>query len=389
MNREAQFSFYMPVDIRFGEGRIAEIGSLSAGFGRRVMLATTPWPQAQRPMFERVIRSLEEAGLRVTLFDEVSPNPTVEQLERAVQIARREGIDVLLGVGGGSAMDAAKAIAVGVTNEGPLWDYSVSMGKAIAAKPLPIVLVPTTAGTGAHITQGAVVTNTALKHKSAIIGRALFPSACIVDPELTLTLPHAIRACTGFDAFSHAFESFIHRGGSFAVDSLAMLAMRLIVQNLERALADPTDRDAICSLSYADTLSGICNANAGTTLPHSMGQAISGMFPRVAHGEALAAVYPAVLRRTWEAAPKKFAAVAALFDPKWGAAPEREAACALPGEIEGFLKRTGLTMTLSAFGVRPEDAGELAKSAQRYSDTGAHPLVLDAEQIRELYLACF
>ena len=382
------FNFYMPVDIHFGKGRIAELGALTAKYGSRAMLITTPWIEAQRPLFEAAIASMTKAGVTVTVLDQVCPNPTVDMADKGAALARDNQVDAVVGIGGGRSLDAAKAIAVGASHPGSVWDYVVSAPKRPTAATLPVITVPTTAGTGAHITQGAVITNTALEHKSAIVDRNLFPKACIVDPDLTATLPKRAWAATGFDSFTHAFESFIHNSFIMPIGPVALKAMQLIIENLPKVLADATDEEARTNMSYADTLSGISNANVGTTLPHAMGQAVSGHFPQIAHGEALALIYRAVLEYTCESCEEKFAKVACLFNPELAVLSTGEAARALPEEISRFLGKIGLNPTCRTLGI-PEAALEsLAASAMSYSDTYAHPRVPAQEEVLALYRQC-
>lgn len=382
------FNFYMPVDIRFGKGRIAQLGELAASFGKRAMLVTTPWIEAQRPLFEAAIASMNQAGLAVTVFDAVCPNPTVDMLDRGAALARENNVDVVVGIGGGSSLDSAKAIAVGATHPGSVWDYVVSASKRPTAATLPVITVPTTSGTGAHITQGAVITNTELEHKSAIVDRNLFPKACIVDPDLTATLPKRAWAATGFDSFTHAFESFIHNGFIMPIGPVALKAMGLIIENLPRVLENVNDEEARVNMAYADTLSGISNANVGTTLPHAMGQAVSGHFPQIAHGEGLALVYRAILAYTCQSCESKFAQVARLFNPELNALCDGEAAQALPGEMGRFLKKIGLTPTCRSLGIPEEALEKLAESAMHYSDTYAHPRVPTQQEVLALYRQC-
>jgi alcohol dehydrogenase class IV len=161
----------------------------------------------------------------------------------------------------------------------------------------------------APCTQVAVVTNRDEKNKSALYHPLLYPRASLVDPELMLTLPPKVTAATGFDVFAHAFESYIHPGGSPYTDMMALEALRLVARHLPIAVKNGKDLDAREGMAWADTLAGLCIANAGVTLPHGIGMAIGGLYPHVAHGEALAVVYPAILDYTYRGAPEKFAAV--------------------------------------------------------------------------------
>ena len=229
-------------------------------------------------------------------------------------MAREHGADVLLGLGGGSSMDTAKAIAVEATHPGTSWDYLFFRDSQPTEKTLPVVTATTTSGTGSQVTQVAVVTNPEEEYKSALYNPILYPKVSIVDPELMLTVPRDVTASTGFDVFAHAFESYITPNGSPMTDLTALEAIRLWPTTFLSAVKNGADLDARTAMAWADTLAGLSIANAGVTLPHGIGMAVGGNYPHVKHGEALAVVYPAILQYTYRTVPEKFARVGSLFD---------------------------------------------------------------------------
>jgi len=387
MQTNMDFGFYMPVNILFGEGRIGEIGRLVAVYGKRALLVATPWADAQSAYIHRIISLMEREGISVAVYDKVCPNPTVAAVDEGAAFAREHRADVVVGVGGGSSLDASKAIAVGATHPGSIWDYSFTAPKQPDNRALPTVAVGTTAGTGAHITHGAVITHTPTFHKSAIVGKPVIPKACIVDPELTYTMPAHLSAITGFDAFTHAFECFIHKSNNRLVDGLALEAVRIIVENLPRTVENGEDAHARRMMAYADTLAGICNANVGTTLPHAMGSAIGGRFPHVAHGEALAAVYPGILDFSWQCCAARFAQVARIYDGSLADAPDDEAAQSLGCLVRLFLDRIGLCAPLPPLCVGERELDALTEAAMWYPDAYANPAVPTPEQVRAMYQA--
>ena len=178
--------------------------------------------------------------------------------------------DVVVGLGGGSSMDTAKAIAVEATHEGTCWDYLFDKAEP-TDKTLPVIAVTTTSGTGSHVTQVAVATNTQLRTKSYLCHPLLFPKIAIVDPELVLTAPRQVTAMTGWDAFTHAFEAYVHKNCSPYVALMAREAIGLVAANLPPLLEDLSNLERRTALAWADTLAGLCIANAGVTLPHSVG----------------------------------------------------------------------------------------------------------------------
>jgi len=303
-----EFRFHSPTEIRFGLGTLAELGHMAKRYGSTALLVSGPGREYGQTL-ESARDSLQRAGVEVIRYNQVVPNPTVDVVDRGARIAHKNRCQVVVAVGGGSAIDTGKGIAVAATHPGSVWDYMFFQDREPTEDTLPIVAVPTTSGTGSHTTLYAVITNTEHKVKSGIGNPNIFPRCAIVDPTLMISLPARLTACTGFDAFSHAFESYVNVSATPMTDILAMEAIRLIAKHLPAAIEDGEDIEARTNLAWADTLAGVCISNAGTTLPHAMGQPISGHFPQVSHGESLAAIYPAFLRYTCGAAPEKFIAV--------------------------------------------------------------------------------
>jgi alcohol dehydrogenase class IV len=378
------FNYYQPTEVRFGAGRSAEVGAAVARLGRRCLLVTVPEFPGLAPLIGRVKAALASAGVALAHFDRVIPNPTTEVISAGAIIARDFEADVVLGVGGGSSLDAAKAVAVEARHDGTCWDYLFFRDRQPSERTLPVVAVTTTSGTGSHVTQVAVVTHPGERTKSALYHPRLFPKISFVDPELMLTVPAPVTAATGFDVFAHAFESYINPGGSAYTDLLATEALRLVAKALPAAVRDGADLGARSSMAWADTLAGLAIANAGVTLPHGIGMAMGGLYPHVAHGEALASVYPAILRYSWAAAPNKFAAVARLFDGSRAGLEEAEAAEALELVVMAFLREIGLRIGLEDLKIPEAELEALARASLVLPDYKNHPRLADQEDIRSI-----
>jgi alcohol dehydrogenase class IV len=285
-------------------------------------------------------------------------------------------------------MDTAKAIAVEATHEGSSWDYLFYKEPPTEAT-LPVIALSTTSGTGSQVTQVAVITNPAARDKSAIYHPNVFPKVSIVDPELMLSVPSEVTACTGFDVFCHAFESTIHPNCNPVVEGFAWEAIRRVMADLPRVLADGSDLDARESMAWADTLAGYSIASAGVTLPHGMGMAIGGMYPHVAHGLSLAIVYPAFARFTWDHAIPQFSRVARLLDPSRAAATDQLAASRAPELIEGFLTRIGLRVGLADVHVPEDELPALARQCMVLPDYKGNPRVATAAEMESLVVESF
>ena len=379
------FTYHQPTKIIFGNGSSRGIGQLVKTYGQTVLLVTTG---ASEPglssLYVRIKEDLQKAGLKVAHFDGVIPNPTIGVVSEGAAMARDVGADVIIGLGGGSSMDAAKAISVEATHEGSCWDYLFYKEQPQAEKLIPVIAVPTTAGTGSHVTQVAVVTHTDNKDKSALYNPLLFPGLAIVDPELTLTLPRFVTATTGFDVFCHAFESILHPACGAYVEMMGWEAISLVVENLRELLLEPGNLDRRQKMAWADTMAGLCIANAGVTLPHGIGMAIGGLYPHVAHGEALALVYPAFAEFTWSSAVKPFARVARMLNHDLLEVSEEKAAGESALEIRKFLKAINLDSNLADKGIPENEIELLASQSMVLPDYKSNPRVATLDEMVSL-----
>lgn len=381
------YTIHLPCKVYMGVGQVERSGQIVAEYGKRALLVTTKWDDVQGPCFSHVKKLLEDAGVTVTVYDGITSNPNTYSINAASEMAKDAGCDVIVGLGGGSSIDAAKAIAVGTTHEGVAWDYVYTNGKPVVPeKVLPIVAITTVTGTGAHVTPFAVFSNEDLKIKSTIIHDTMFARAAVVDPALTVTLPRFVTATTGFDAFSHLFESYTNKNANPFIDSLCIEAMSIIISNLETVLDDPKNLELRDKMCYAETLGGVAIANSGTTLPHAMGQPISGKCPYVSHGQSLTLVYPEFIRFSYKKCTDKFAAVARMMDPSLSSADDFEAAEALNGLIVGWQKRLGIFTSLEELKVPFEHIETLVRDTMNCGDTYAGPAVPTADEVRQMYL---
>ncbi len=382
------FTYYSPTEILFGCGRIQEIAAVAARFGTRAMIVTESMQGPLAPVFTRVKELLEQGGLEVAQFDGVIPNPTTDVVTAGANIAKEFGAQVMIGIGGGSSMDTAKAIAVEATHPGTAFDYNCHTDGP-TDKTLPIIAVSTTAGTGSQATQCAVITKTADKDKSAIWHKNIFPKVAIVDPELTATMPRSVTAQTGFDAFCHNFEAYLSVNTSPVVEALALQAIAIVKEYLPRALADGKDMEARAQMCVADTLGGFTNSNAGVTLPHGLGMQVGGHCPHVTHGQALAIIYPEFTRYTYPAAVQKFATVGRIFNPALQELPDEEAAARCCDALDDFLKQIGLWIGFKDLGVTKEDIRQIADCGQVLGDYLNNPRVASIEEMYEILMKCY
>ncbi|MBB3186211.1 iron-containing alcohol dehydrogenase [Microbacter margulisiae] len=385
------FNFHQTTEIKFGIGRVQELGQIVAQYGTKVLLVTTPAAvPALAQQYKKVIQILEASEILVAHFDGVIPNPTVETISKGAKMAREFGAEVIIGLGGGSSMDSAKAISVEATHPGTSWDYLFyKTPQPDAKKLLPVIAISTTSGTGSQVTQVAVVTNPEVRDKSALYNNILYPQVTIIDPELMISVPKFVTATTGFDVLCHAFESTINPGTGAYVNLLAWEAISLVVENLSALLVNLDDINCRENMAWADTLGGLCIANAGVTLPHGMGMAIGGMYPNVAHGESLAIVYPAFIKFTWKWAVPQFSKLARILNPELKKITDEQAAEKSVEEMDKFLKKIGLWISLKDKGMPENEINLLARQCMVLPDYKGNPRVATEDEMIELVKQSF
>lgn len=372
------FNYFAPTEIVFGCGVLKEAGAQTARFGKKAIIVTDNRLPGFGDGFKRLCESLEAAGVSYVHFDGVIPNPTTDVVTAGANMAKEFGAEVAIGMGGGSSMDTAKAIAVEATHEGSAWNY-LHYTAGPTEKTLPIIAISTTAGTGSQTTPCAVITNTEKLDKSAIWHKNIFPRVAIVDPELTATMPASVTAQTGFDAFCHNFEAYLSVNTNPLVEAMAIDAIERIAVNLPKVLEDGRDMEARSEMAWADTLGGLTNASAGVTLPHGLGMQVGGHCPHVTHGQALAAIYPAFTRYTYESAKEKFDKVGAIFDPSVDACTA----------IDNFLKKINLFIDFKSLNVTKEDLRAIADCGQVLGDYKNNPKVATIEEMYDILLDCY
>ena len=353
------FDYCQPTRIHFGTGRLKELGTICSRYGKRCLLVTTPDAPLQ-PLYDRVKEILSEQGIKVLHFDQVTPNPSVEMVEQGFELLKANGADFVLGVGGGSSIDTAKTLAFTYGKEQIDWDELFERFSSpfvnyenYSETVLPLITVPTTSGTGSQVTQAAVITRG--KDKITFYHPQNFSRECILDPELMLTLPNRITASTGFDAFTHAFESYINPRASRYSEMDSLEAMKLVVENLPKVLKEPKNIEYRSNMSMADTLAGRALANSGAQAPHPLSEIIGGI-THLPHGEALAVVFPAFVRFSTEANREKYGRVAKLF------CPQAESADELYDLLAAFLKEIGLYRKLKEMGISEQEFEEVLAS---------------------------
>lgn len=381
-----EFEFFNPTKVIFGRNALEKLGGIAKEYGKRCLIVTRPMSSRFAGTIRRIDGILKSAGIETCIFDGVVPNPTVESIDAGSRLGRTFKPDFVLGVGGGSAMDTAKCVAVGITHEGSIWDYCFFQKKQPTERTLPFLLVTTTSGTGSQVCANAVLTLTEQQHKSGVNGPYLFAKACIVDPELMLTVPEHITASTGFDVFCHAWESYTSIRANAMSAVFSREAIRIVINTLPALLKDLQNIELREQMAFADTLAGFALHEAGVTVPHGIGMAIGGYYPHIMHGEALAYVYPAYMRFTWESCIPKFAELYRVMRPDDAAIDDRAAAEKSCMAMDDFLKKIGMWFNWNDLGIDKEGAEHIVENTFRLGDHLCNTRVPDREDVRAMVM---
>jgi alcohol dehydrogenase class IV len=366
------FNFYFPTRLVFGQGKFATLGEEVSKLGKRAMLVTYP----NNPLAEIVRQAvdlLNKNGVSTVIFSEATANPTHHIVNKGSELARREQCDVVIGLGGGSPMDVAKTIAVAAPENVDIW--KIYEGTPITTKSLPMVAVPTTAGTGSEATFYAVISNHELHRKEGFARQQFFPSVSIIDPLLTLSLPPRITAETGMDALTHAIEAYTSRLASPVSDMFAAEAIRLVGTSLRQVVENGNNLVARTNMLLATTIGGIAITHADTCLAHVIGEAVGAVFD-TGHGVSVSLTLPAVMEYNCLSNISKYASITRLLGAGDGLT-EREAAMKSPSLVRQFILDTGLPSGLAALGVSA--SSEVTALVNRPGMDASNPRTTDAK----------
>lgn len=284
------FDMYVPTRTLFGAGRLNDLNTQKLPGKKAMIVISNGKSTRENGYLARTEEQLHMAGIETVVFDKVEPNPLKSTVMDGAAFARKNGCDFIVALGGGSCMDASKAIALMATNEGDLWDYVVSgtgNGKSIKVNPLPIVAITTTAGTGSETDYGAVITNAETNEKTGIVHELLFPTLAIVDPELMCTVPPKFTAYQGFDALFHSVEGYISNRANLMSDMVGITAIENVSRNLAKTVKNPNDLEAREKVAFGNYLSGIEMCVGSTSSQHSLEHAMSAYHQELPHGAGL------------------------------------------------------------------------------------------------------
>lgn len=353
------FNFYMPTRLFFGPGSVKKLSRARLPEGRGLII-TGGTSTTRLGYVAKVADALAEAGHETMVYNKVQPNPTIEGVRECAALCRAENIAFVVGLGGGSSIDTAKAVAIMATNDGDWWDYihgGTGGGKRIAKAGLPIVAIPTTAGTGTEADPFTVITNG--EEKIGGGGEKCFPTISIVDPDFMMTVPPHLTAYQGFDAFFHAAEGYLATCASPISEMFSLKAIELIGRSLATAVHEGGNAEARADVALANTLAGFVETLSSCTGEHAIEHALSAFHPTLPHGAGLIMISKAYWSRFMESSGDKLVAIARALGHTDANKPEDFLAA-----LTDLQKRCNVSeLRLSGYGVQSEDFGKIADNA--------------------------
>ena len=368
----------------FGPGARKQLPAEMERMGARKALVVTDKDLLKFGVADKVLDVLREAGIPFDVFSDLKPNPTVTNVKAGVQAFSASGADILVAIGGGSSMDVAKAIGI-ITNNPEFADVVSLEGVAnTKKKSVPIIALPTTAGTAAEVTINYVITDEANQKKMVCVDPNDIPAVALVDAELMYTLPKSLTAATGMDALTHAIEGLITKGAWEMSDMFEIKAIEMINHYLGTAVNEPTNDEARNGMAVAQYIAGMAFSNVGLGLVHGMAHPLGAIFD-IPHGVANALLLPTVMAFNAPAALDKYADIAKAMNVYRPGMSQEEAADAAVRAVKELAVRVGIPQHLSELGIQESDLERLSQAALADVCTPGNPREVTQEQIYELY----
>ncbi len=370
MNSSSVGSFYVPTKIIKGIGAIDELGNEAKGLNAKRVLIVTGKNIVKVGAAEIVQKVLKKSGIESEIFDDVMPDPTVKVVEQGTEILKKSEFDLLVGLGGGSNIDAAKAMSIMANNDGSICDYEGS--DKFTNPTLPLIAIPTTAGTGSEVTYSSVITDTERDYKFVVWSSLIAPKVAILDPHLPATAPISVVIAAGMDALTHAIESYVSKLANAYSETLALASIRLISDNLRQCVADPHNLTLMYHMQVAANMAGMAFTSTKLGIVHAVALPPSAMF-HVPHGIANAILLPHGMEFNLIAYPKKFRNIAHAMGENTEGKRMMEAAYAAVDAVVELADDIGAPPNLEGVGITQESLPKMAEDAMKSGHIAVNP----------------
>lgn len=362
------FNYYMPTKILFGPGKLNELSKESLPGKKALLVISSGKSVRETGSLDRLIRILQEKETGYVLFDKILPNPIKAHVMEGAALARNEGCDFVIGLGGGSSIDSAKSISIMATNPGDYWDYvggGSGKGLPLKARPLPLVAITTTAGTGTEADPWTVITKEDTHEKIGFGNQYTFPVLSVVDPELMLTVPEKLTAFQGFDALFHSTEGYIANCATPLSDAFALKSIELVAKYLPICVKDGSNLEARTQIALANTLSGLVESTSSCTSEHSMEHALSAHYNELPHGAGLIMLSESYYTFFSSKVPGRIADMARALGVNVDIIPENERAISFVQALVALQKACGVReLKMSDYGISKDEIPMLAENAR-------------------------
>ncbi len=379
------WEYCLPTKIIFGENQLEKVGIETKRFGKKAFLVTGKASMKKSGVTDQVLKIIGKEGIEVVLYDAVESNPSTDTIDCGTGIARSKHCDVIVALGGGSAIDTAKAIAVVAKYGSKVWDY---VGKNIPGEALPLIAIPTTAGTGSEVTPWSVFTNNDLRWKAGIGSVDTIPRVAIIDPTLMALMPKELVASSGMDALTHAIEAYTSSITNFMDEHLALQSIGLACRYLIRAVKDRKDMEAISGMALSSTFGGMALTHAGVGTAHAMGMTIGGFF-NTNHGVTVGLLLPHVVEYNLPHRIEKYACIAEILGRENHSIGKN---CdKLPDMLGLLLSEIGIPIRMREIGVKEDTIPEMIEDTMTHQkdDLQTNPVMPTRNDVEQLYRKAF
>jgi alcohol dehydrogenase len=377
------FQFRMPARVKFGVGISKDIAEICSEFDAKKVFIVTDSMIIKTTILDSIKESFKKANIPYEIYSDIVPDPAIEVVDETSDRLRKSGANVVVAVGGGSPIDAAKSICMLQNNEGSVRDYLFGGSKTVTNPSMPLICIPTTAGSGSEMTAAAVITDNENQIKLSVTHDYLVPKIALIDPLLHLGMPSFITATTGVDALTHAIEAYVSLNASPISDAMALQAIRLIGKYLRTAVANGNDIEARSNMAVASSLAATAFFNGGLGVVHGIAQAMGGV-AHIPHGVANSLILPYAMERNVVGNLEKFKEIAIALGENIESLSLRDAAEKAPSAVLKLAKDTKVPLKLKEVGVKREHFEDIINGTMAYRLLAVNPCKLQESDILEI-----
>ena len=377
------FLFKMPTKIVFGVNKALKIGDIIKDLGMKKVFIVTDKFLKSTECVENLVNSLISQGFEVTVFTDIVPEPPIEVVNKAADILKESDSDVVIAVGGGSTIDICKAMCMLKNNEGSIKEYLFGGTREVAKESLPLIAVPTTAGSGSEVTAASVISDKENNIKLSVTDEKIIPKMAIVDPIMHMGMPPLITASTGMDALTHAIECYVSKNASIISDTYAEAAIKLIGANIYKATFDPNDIEGRSNMALASILAAVAFSNGGLGAVHGISQALGGV-ANIPHGIANSMLLPKVMEKNMVGNLEKFKNIAEFLGENVEGLSLRDAAQKSVERVRVMAADLKIPAKLSEMNVTRDMFREVVKGTMDYRMLSLNPVKFTEEDVYEI-----